>query len=169
MKTKDIVLASLLLAMGLVLHSITPAILGSVKPDFLLATMFIAVLTQPKLKNTILIGTVAGIMAAMTTSFPGGQIPSIFDKLISALFVYALYVYVFGNKINSIKMSLISFTGTFVSGFVFLGSAAVMVGLPAPFMALVIAVVLPTSFANVVICLILQKAFEKSRSLSYSR
>ena len=85
MKTRELVLAGILLALGLTLHAVTPALLGNVKPDFLLATMFIAILFQPYLKNTIVIGFVAGVMAAMTTGFPGGQVPSVFDKIISAL------------------------------------------------------------------------------------
>jgi hypothetical protein len=56
MKTRELVLAGILLALGLTMHAVTPALFGSVKPDFLLATMFIAILFQPKLNNTLVIG-----------------------------------------------------------------------------------------------------------------
>lgn len=156
MKTKDLVLASLLLALGLVLHSITPAILGGVKPDFLLAMMFIAIITQPKTSNVMLIAVVSGILAAITTGFPGGQIPNIVDKLVTALFFYIILL-VLKSNLNLVSVSILSFCATIVSGLVFLGSAQLMVGLPAPFLALVSVVVLPTALANAVVCTVLYK------------
>lgn len=154
MKTREIVLAGILLALGLTLHAVTPTLFGSVKPDFLLATMFITILFQPKLNNTIVIGIVAGIMSALTTGFPGGQLPSILDKLVSALFVLLL-VKLFNKQMNLIKVSLLGFFATLVSGYIFLGSAFILVGLPAPFSALFMIVVLPTAFANSVLTLVL--------------
>lgn len=158
MKTKDLVLASLLLALGLALHSATPAILGGVKPDFLLATLFIAILSQPRLANTAVIALAAGLLAAMTTGFPGGQIPNILDKLVTAAFVLGV-VTLLKDRLNVLSVAVLGFAATFVSGFVFLGSALVLVGLPAPFSALVMAVVLPTALANTVVSALLYKAF----------
>lgn len=158
MKTKDLILASLLLALGLVLHSVTPAILGGVKPDFLLATLFIAIISQPKLANTAIIALAAGILAAMTTGFPGGQIPNIIDKLVTAAFVLGV-VSLLKDRLNVLNVAILGFAATFVSGFVFLGSALVLVGLPAPFSALVMVVVLPTALANTVVSAILYKAY----------
>jgi hypothetical protein len=157
MKTRELVLAGILLALGLTLHAVTPALFGSVKPDFLLATMFIAILFQPKLNNTLVIGVVAGIMAALTTGFPGGQLPSVFDKIISALFVLLL-IKLMNYSMNTLKISLIGFLGTLISGFIFLGSAYLMVGLPAPFTSLFMIVVLPTAIANTVLTVILYQA-----------
>ena len=156
MKTRELVLAGILLALGLTLHAVTPALLGNVKPDFLLATMFIAILFQPYFKNTLVIGSVAGVMAAMTTSFPGGQLPSILDKLLSALFILLL-IKLFNNSMNVVKVSILGFLGTLVSGIVFLGSALIIVGLPAPFTALFMVVVLPTALANTALTLVLYK------------
>ena len=156
MKTRELVLAGILLALGLTLHAVTPALLGNVKPDFLLATMFIAILFQPYLKNTIMIGFVAGMMAAMTTGFPGGQLPSILDKLLSAMFILLL-IKLFNNSMNVVKASILGFLGTLVSGIVFLGSALIIVGLPAPFTALFTVVVLPTALANTVLTAVLFK------------
>ncbi len=147
MKTRELVLAGILLALGLTLHTVTPALMGAVKPDFLLATMFIAILFQPKLSNTIVIGIVAGMMAALTTGFPGGQLPSVLDKLISALFVLML-IQLMQNKMSLIKVSVLGFLGTLVSGFIFLASAYLIVGLPAPFSSLFMIVVLPTALVN---------------------
>lgn len=154
MKTRELVLAGILLALGLTLHTVTPSLFGSVKPDFLLATLFIAILYQPKLSNTLVIGIVAGIMAALTTGFPGGQIPSILDKIVTALFVL---IYIKGMKfsLNVIKIALLGFLGTLLSGFVFLGSASILVGLPVSFSSLFILIVLPTALVNTGLTVIL--------------
>jgi hypothetical protein len=158
MKTKELALAAILLASGLVLHGIVPPIFGGVKPDFLLATMVIAILSQPKLKNTLLIGVVAGILAALTTGFPGGQIPNIIDKIASALF--ALLLIKLTLKIQSmIVLGLISGVVTIFSGYVFLGSALILVGLPAPLSVLFVVVVLPTAIANTLSGAVLYKLY----------
>jgi hypothetical protein len=158
MKTKELALAAILLASGLVLHGIVPPIFGGVKPDFLLATMVIAILSQPKLKNTLLIGVVAGILAALTTGFPGGQIPNIIDKIASALF--ALLLIKLTLKIHSmIVLGLISGVVTLFSGYVFLGSALILVGLPAPLSVLFVVVVLPTAIANTLSGAVLYKLY----------
>lgn len=156
MKTRELVLAGILLALGLTLHTVTPSLFGSVKPDFLLATLFIAILYQPKLSNTLVIGVVAGIMAALTTGFPGGQIPSLLDKVFTAMFVL---IYINGMKfsINSIKVALLGFLGTLLSGIIFLSSASILVGLPVSFSSLFILIVVPTALANTGLTVILYK------------
>ncbi len=109
--------------------------------------MFIAILTQPKVSNTLLIGCVAGILAAMTTGFPGGQIPNIIDKLVTAFFVLGV-IRLLGTHVNVFTITCLGFIGTIFSGVVFLSSALLMVGLSVPFTALLIAVVLPAALAN---------------------
>jgi len=158
MKTKEIALAAILLAAGLVLHSVTPPILGGVKPDFLLATMVIAILSQPKFRNTLLIGIVAGILAALTTGFPGGQIPNIIDKIASAFLTLAL-IRVSVKMHSMVVLGLISGLVTIFSGFVFLSSALLIVGLPAPLSVLFAVVVLPTAVANTISGAVLFKIY----------
>ena len=80
MKTKNIITTALLLAIGMVLHFITPPVYGGIKPDFLLSCMFIAILIQDDFSNALAAGLTAGIMSAMTTSFPGGQLPNLIEK-----------------------------------------------------------------------------------------
>ena len=58
---------------------------------------------------------------------------------------------------NVVKASILGFLGTLVSGIVFLGSALIIVGLPAPFTALFTVVVLPTALANTVLTAVLFK------------
>lgn len=159
MKTKDLALAAILLAIGLVLHSLVPPIFGGVKPDFLLATMVIAILSQPKLRNTLIIGAAAGLLAALTTGFPGGQIPNIIDKIASALLTLVL-IKVTLSKHSMLVLGLISGVITLFSGLVFLTSALLIVGLPAPLSALFVIVIIPTAIANAVSGAVLFKLFQ---------
>jgi len=53
------------------------------KFDLLLTFMFIAIAINPTFKNTVLSGLLSGIITAMTTTFPGGQLPNLIDKMIT--------------------------------------------------------------------------------------
>ena len=155
MNLRKLILSSLLLAIGLVLHQIVPPFLFGMKPDFLLSMMFIAIALNDDYKLTLLIGLAAGILTAATTTFPGGQIPNIIDKLITCNLVFLILKVIKDKVNNQIKMLIISVIGTLVSGTVFLGSALVIVGLPGPFFALMLAVVLPATLFNLTACMIL--------------
>jgi hypothetical protein len=158
MNLKKVILSSLLLAIGLVLHQLVPPILFGMKPDFLLSMMFIAIALSDDYKLTLLIGLAAGVLTAATTGFPGGQIPNIIDKLITCNVVYLLFR-LGKDKINhQAKMFIISLIGTVISGTVFLGSALVLVGLPGPFLALMLGVVLPATVFNIFASMILYNA-----------
>ncbi|MGL5256471.1 MAG: tryptophan transporter [Proteocatella sp.] len=161
--TRDLVMSAVLLGIGFVLHAVTPPLFFGIKPDFMLACMFIAIIINPNLKNTVVTGVVAGIIAALTTGFPGGQLPSVIDKVVSAIFVYSM-IKMFATFISSSSkkngfVCIASFLGTIVSGVVFLGTALLMFGLPAPFSALFVTVILPTSLANTFVSIIIFKVF----------
>lgn len=149
MKLKNNILSTLLLAIGLIMHHITPGILGGMKFDFLLIFMFVAILINPEFKNVTLTGLLGGILSAMTTSFPGGQLPNILDKLATVLVVYLLIKLINGREENVFFLGLIGGIGTFASGMVFLSSAAILVGLPAPMKLLFTGIVVPTSLINI--------------------
>lgn len=158
MKLKKLLVSSLLLAVGLMLHQITPPLLMGMKPDFLLSMMFIAILISDDYKLTLTIGLAAGILTAMTTTFPGGQFPNIIDKILTCNFIFIL-TKALGDRLgNGIKIIIISVLGTFFSGIVFLLSASYLVGLPAPFLALILTVVLPASLLNTVFTTVLFNA-----------
>lgn len=149
--TRTLALSGILIGIGFVLHAIVPPIFFGIKPDFMLACMFVAILINPNIKNAVVVGVVAGIVAAMTTGFPGGQLPSLVDKLLSAVAVYALVSMIPAKASKAavlVIFTVISFVGTVISGLVFLGSALVIAGLPAPMMSLVLGIVLPTAVAN---------------------
>ena len=146
---------ALLMAIGTLLHLVAPGYGGGMKPDLLLSMLFIVILLNPKLQPTILAGLLAGFLAAMTTTFPGGQIPSIFDKLAAAFVAFGL-ISMFKERINHYVMSaLLGLIGTIVSGVIFLGSALAITGLPVPFEVLFVTVVLPTSIVNTIAIAIL--------------
>jgi hypothetical protein len=158
MNLKKMIIRSLLLSIGLILHQIAPPILFGMKPDILLSMMFIAIVITKDYKTTLLIGLVAGFLTATTTTFPGGQLPNIIDKFVTCNFIY-LILKVFNSKVNNqIQMIIISIASTLISGIVFLGSAYVLVGLPGPFFALMLAVVLPATIINTIACAVLYNA-----------
>ena len=154
MNTKQMVNAAILLAVGTILHYIIPGIVGGVKPDFMLACVFVVILICPNMKTALTVAIVSGILSAITTNFPGGQIPSIFDKFISAFAVLLLAKVLPINAKSSVSTfakAFIFFIGTTISGAVFLGAAALLVGLPgdASLSGMILAIVIPTAVANV--------------------
>lgn len=150
MNLRKLVTASLLLAIGMILHQMTPPLVMGMKPDFLLAMMFIAIALCDDYKLTVVIGIAAGILTAATTSFPGGQLPNIIDKLITSQIVFLMFK-IFKNKLNNqISMITVSIIGTLISGSVFLASALFIVGLPAPFEVLFLTIIIPATAINTI-------------------
>lgn len=162
MNTKKLVLNALLLAIGLVLHQIEPAIFG-VKPDMTLIMLFtILVINKDDYKTCLVCGIVAGIFAGMTSSFPGGQVPNLIDKFITTniafLMMHGMYKIPFMKKLeekkqNFIVSSALMTIGTAISGTIFLTSASILVGLPggASISMLFLAVVIPAIVINFVV------------------
>ena len=146
MKTNKIIITSLFLAIGLILHQITPGILLGIKPDFLLVFMILSIILTKDFKITFITGIVAGVLCALSTSFPGGQLPNIIDKVITSMIVYVIYKN--SNPNSPLKLTCIYFIGTIISGSIFLGSALILIGLPAPFLILFASIVIPTSVLN---------------------
>jgi len=155
MKTNKIIITSLFLSIGLILHQITPGILLGIKPDFLLVFMILSIILTKDFKITCITGIVAGILCALSTSFPGGQLPNIIDKIITSLIIY--FIYKSSNADSPLKLTGIYFIGTIISGSIFLGSALILFGLPAPFMILFVSIVLPTSVLNSLLGFFLHK------------
>ncbi|MCA1030885.1 tryptophan transporter [Bacillus timonensis] len=152
MNTRVLVLLSLLVGMGAVLHAVMPPLLLGMKPDLMLAMMFLGIMFFPTRKNALLVGGIAGLISALTTTFPAGQLPNMIDKPITALLFLGLFVLV--NKFNQsvLAAGILTAIGTMVSGTVFLGSALLIAGLPgaSTFLGLFVAVVLPTALLNTI-------------------
>lgn len=167
MNTKKMVLSSILLAIGLMLHYIIPGTFGAMKPDTLLSMMFIALLICDDYKSTVAIGLAAGVLTALTTTFPGGQIPNFIDKIVTAHIVY--FIIVITRKVqHHLRMFIISTLGTLASGTVFLLSAMLIVSLPMPFKVLFAGVVLPAMVANTVLAIFIYSIVSASVGRSAS-
>ncbi len=166
MNLKKNIFTALLLAIGLILHQITPGILGGMKFDFLLIFILIAVMLNSTIKNAILTGSLGGIMSAMTTTFPGGQIPNIIDKLVTCFLIVLLIKALSRFEMNSFIVALIGTLGTFISGSVFLLSALVISGLPVAFPILFVSVVLPTTVVNAIGTVFVYSLVEKTLKIT---
>ena len=124
-QTRNLTVSAIFMALGLVLHLMVPEVFFGVKPDFLLSMMFISLMVVGDVKEALLLGVAGGIMSALTTGFPGGQIPNFIEKIITSLVVF--YVIKAMDKNFSIpKIILIFALGTMVSGTLFLSIALTM-------------------------------------------
>ncbi len=152
------IITALLIAIGFILHQIIPGAIGSMKFDLMLSFIFVALLLNHDFKNTILTALLGGIITAMTTTFPGGQLPNLIDKVITCIALFLMIKMLGKFKNNPIAIGALSFLGTLISGTVFLGTALLIVGLPAPFKVLFFSIVLPTSITNTFVTLLVYKA-----------
>ena len=148
MKLKNNIFTALLLTIGFILHQITPGILGGMKFDFLLSFLFISLIINTSFKNAVLTGLMGGLLSAITTTFPGGQIPNMIDKLLTSILLFLTIQFIRRFSMNSLSVGVISILGTLISGITFLLSALIVVGLPTSFSFLFKTVVLPTVLVN---------------------
>lgn len=146
--TKTLVSLSLLVGIGAALHFIIPGIYLGMKPDMMLAMMFLGIVLFPNAKNALLLGGVTGFISGLTTTFPGGFLPNLIDKPITAFIFFGLYLLI-GKKMENIAgVTILTVLCTIVSGTIFLASAHLIVGLPGPFAVLFATAVLPATVLN---------------------
>ncbi|MGP4082269.1 tryptophan transporter [Pseudalkalibacillus sp. R45] len=150
MKSIQLALIGVLLAVGFVLHAVIPGILGSMKIDMLLTMMFLAIILFPDKKSVGVTALATGVISALTTSFPGGQLANLIDKPVTAFIIFALYIGLKKYQGNVILAASLTAVGTLISGVIFLSAAAILTSLPAPFIALFVTVVLPTAVVNTI-------------------
>ena len=152
MKTKQLVTNALLLAVGFLLHYLTPAIGLPMQIDFSLITLILIInLNKNNFNVGIASGIATGIFSGMTTKFPAGLIPNIIDKILTTVAVYLLIKLLDKTALhNKIKAIVVNAVGTLISGTVFLVSALLLVGLPAPFTVLFVTVVIPAITVNTI-------------------
>jgi cell shape-determining protein MreD len=156
------VLNSVFLALGAVLHQITPPIVLGMKPDFLLAVLLMILVINDDYKSCICAGIVAGLISAATTGFPGGQIPNFLDKIITVNIMFLFLKSLKHIKNNKVKVILNTLIGTIISGSVFLYTASLIAGLPAKFSILFITVVLPASLINCIVGIIMYSSINRA-------
>ena len=152
MKTKQLVTNSLLLAVGFLLHYVTPAIGLPMQIDISLITLILVItLNRNSFSTCIAAGIATGIFSGITSKFPMGLIPNIIDKIVTTIAVYFLVKLLDKTALHSkIKAVITNAVGTLVSGTVFLVSALLLVGLPAPFSLLFTTVVIPAIVVNTI-------------------
>lgn len=157
--TQKMVINALLLAIGAILHQVTPALGLPMQPDFALSMLFvIMIINNNDYKTNIIAAIITGIFTALTTKFPGGQLPNIIDKLVTVNIMYLVLLFLNKTldliKLNNLKenlLVLITFPlGTLISGSTFLLSAKYISGLPADFSILFITVVIPALLINTI-------------------
>lgn len=155
MNTKNLVVLSLLVGMGAVLHAVVPGIFLGMKPDMMLTMMFLGIVLFPDRKSVLLLGLVTGLISGLTTTFPGGLLPNMIDKPITAFAFFGLFLLLKKFQKSIVSVAVLTAVGTLISGIAFLTSAYVIVGLPGPFVALFGAVVLPAAAVNTIAMIIL--------------
>ncbi|HHY46923.1 MAG TPA: tryptophan transporter [Firmicutes bacterium] len=143
------------MAIGLVLHYVVPPIVLGMKPDLLLSMLFIVLLMESDPRLAMEAGIIGGILTALTTGFPGGQIPNLIDKIVTTLVMMGLIRVMRPAVGDKLLPAIVGVVGTILSGAVFLGSAALIVGLPGPFKVLFTSVVLPAALVNTIALVIL--------------
>lgn len=172
LNTKKMVMNALLLAIGAILHQITPALGLPMQPDFALAMLFIImIINDNDYKTSLICAIITGVFTALTTKFPGGQLPNIIDKIVTVNVMFLVIIII--NKIShltklntklekNILVLLVFPIGTLVSGTTFLLSAKFIVGLLASFSLLFVTVVIPALVINTIGGFILYHAINVS-------
>ncbi len=168
MRTKDLAQAGLLVAIGFILHAVFPPMVMGMKPDFSLAMLFIILIIKRDLKLGFLVAMATGIFTALTTGFPGGQIANLVDKMVTFAIISTIIPFVLNHFGQRIAAGIITAVGTLLSGAVFLGTAALIVGLPGPFAVLFSTVVIPAAVINTVTAVIIFSVVDFAMDVNYS-
>lgn len=155
MKLNRFIQVALLMAIGLVLHYVVPPIMLGMKPDLLLSMLFIVLLMETDPRLAVEAGIIGGILTALTTTFPGGQLPNVIDKILTTVIVMGLIRLLKPAVGEKVTVVVIGVLGTIISGTIFLGSAALIAGLPGPFKVLFTTVVLPAALVNTIALVVL--------------
>ncbi|MCA0969666.1 tryptophan transporter [Halobacillus litoralis] len=150
MNTRVLVMLSLLAGIGAVLHTVIPGVVLGMKPDMMLAMLFLGILLFPKPSYVLLLSIVTGLISGLTTAVPGGQIANVIEKPITAFAFLGLVLLTKRLARFKVTQPALAGIGTLISGTVFLTIVLYVLGmLQGSFAALFLAVVLPTTAFNV--------------------
>lgn len=156
--TRRISHMSILLALGLVLNlSVQVFSIQGMKIDFVVVMLCISLLSAESFNEAIIAGIAYGVLTALTTTFPYGQVANLVDKIIVACILYTLKK---SLKINpNHKLSLVGFglLGTFISGSIFLFIALSLSKTLNLYLPLLLTVVLPSMIGNSIMILLFHK------------
>lgn len=161
MKTKILTMLALLVSIGTVLHMVMPPLFLGVKPDMMLAMMFLGIILFPKWNYVLLLALATGAISALTTSAPGGQIANLIDKPLTACAFFLLFLLVRKHFNPKAAASALTFVGTVVSGSIFLSVALFFIGfMEGGFLIAFASVVLPAAAMNTVVMLVVYPIVE---------
>lgn len=167
MNTRKMVTNAILIAIGAILHQLTPLLGVPMQPDLSLAILFIIIVYNKDYKTTLVCGIIVGVFAALTTKTPGGQLPNIIDKFLTSNIMFLLLIPMREKLSKLIQISTLLPVGTLLSGTIFITALMTLGGLPIDkFGTLFISVVVPTAVLNVIIGVVLFKIVEKTVSIT---
>ncbi|MCC3144456.1 tryptophan transporter [Halanaerobium sp. Z-7514] len=169
MRTRDLAQAALLVAVAMILRTLTPPLVLGMKPDVTLAMMFIILIIKRDIKLGFLVALSTGLFTALTTTFPGGQVANIIDKLLTFVIVYNLIPVITKFASKRVAAGITTAVGTVISGSLFLTIASLLVALPAPFMVLFSTVVLPAAVINTVTAVVLFSVVDFAMDIEYNQ
>lgn len=158
-----VAVTSLLLAIGVILHTISPNIAG-VTPNWTIAMYTIAInLTNPSMSQCLGIGFVAGAVnvPSSKSAFPyGNMVSEIIGAIVCALLVKAFIQLNMGN--NKFKPAICAFFATLGSGGTFTFILKLVLGLSMQmWLYIMLPVVLAVAVANALITELLYFPAEK--------
>lgn len=167
-QVQKLVLVALFLAIGTILDVVVPSF--PMKPDLLLSMMFLTIFLFCDRRNFIIIGLAAGLLSGLTSTMPGGFLPNIIDKLITATVIFAIYSLIKAVVPKFASAIILTALGTVLSGTVFLSALTFIASLPPglSFTGLFLAVVLPAAVINAVLMIIIYPVVEKVMKNSFS-
>lgn len=156
MNLRVLIVLSLLVGIGAVLHAVAPPVIMGVKPDMLLSMMFLGIILFPKIKYVLPLSVLTGAASALTTAVPGGQISNMIDKPITALIFLGLFLLVKDIGKRTISAPILTAIGTMISGTIFLSIILFFLGIDLDdgFLVLFTTVVLPATLINTIIMVI---------------
>ena len=102
MNTKRMITNAILIAVGAILHQLTPLLGVPMQPDLSLAILFIIIVYNKDYKTTLICGIIVGVFAALTTKTPGGQLPNIIDKFLTSNIMYLVLIPL-REKVSKVK------------------------------------------------------------------
>lgn len=167
MNTKKMITNAILIAVGAILHQLTPLLGVPMQPDLSLAILFIIIVYNKDYKTTLICGIIVGVFAALTTKTPGGQLPNIIDKILTSNIMYLVLIPL-RERMSSVKqISLLLPVGTLISGTLFISVLMMLGGIPfEKFGLLFTTVVVPTAILNVIVGLVLFKVIDKTVAIT---
>jgi len=173
LKTRILIILSLLVAIGAVLHAVMPPLFFGVKPDMLLSMMFLGIFLFPKPKYVLILSLATGLVSALTTTAPGGQIANMIDKPVTAFIVLALFLLIRNKLNNKVSAPTLTAIGTLISGAIFVTVISIIAGIPeGGLLSLFVVVVLPAAAINTVIMVVVypvvQAIFKRANPISAS-